>query len=153
MRISKKCEIILNGNIDEVFPLFGFWEEKKWAYGWNPNLVFPEVPIMQKGTVFTTESAFNNEPYYCWIVSKFEPKNYIAEYTNSTQSRIWVIKVQCINEKKNRTKAIVSYTYTALNEKGKKYNQIALAEIFKVNLKDWEEAINYYLETGKILKP
>lgn len=152
MQISKNCEIFLNGNIEEVFPLFGFWEEKKWAYGWNPKLVHPKFPKMNKGTIFQTNSEFKDEEAYNWIVSHYDPQNYIAEYTNSTQNRIWVIRVEC-KKLKNTTKAKVTYTYTALNEKGAAYNKIAMRNIFENDLKDWEEAINYYLKNRKQLKP
>lgn len=153
MKISKEATIILDSKIEEVFPLFGFWEEKKWAYGWNPKLIYPEKPIMQEGTVFTTESAFEDEASYNWIVSKFIPEQYMAEYTNSTKNRIWVIKVQCESIANNKTSATVSYTYIALNKKGIECNQIALNEIFNNDLKDWEQAINHYLKTGETLKP
>jgi len=153
MQLSQQSSLILNGKIEEVFPLFGFWEEKKWAFGWKPVIVFPDFPDIKEGTVFKTESSFIEEPSYNWIISKYEPENYFIEYIVSTQNRIWVIKVQCLSLDNQKTKAIISYSYVALNETGKNYNQLALNEIFKSNLKDWEEAINYYIETGNILEP
>lgn len=152
MQISKEAIISLNGNVKEVFPLFGYWEEKKWAYGWNPELVYPQEPAVNEGIVFKTKSSFSDESYYTWIISKYQPEDYLLEYTVSTVNRIWVIRVKCIDKDKS-TEAIIRYTYTGLNKKGIPYNKKALADIFKEDLNDWELAINHYLETGKILKP
>jgi hypothetical protein len=152
MQISKKSKIFLKSNVSKVFPLFGYWEEKKWAYGWNPELIDHSNPDMKEGIIFKTKSSFDDEPYYAWIVSKYQPEKFLLEYTVSTENRIWVIKVKCI-DKNDITEAIVSYTYTGLNDKGNSYNEKSLDDIFNENLKDWELAINHYLETGKTLIP
>jgi len=34
-RISKTAGLIINGNVEKVFPLFGAFEERKWAEGWD----------------------------------------------------------------------------------------------------------------------
>jgi hypothetical protein len=39
-----------------------------------------------------------------------------------------------------------------LTEEGIQMNQAALGKMFAQNLKDWEEAINFYLATGKRLE-
>jgi hypothetical protein len=43
------------------------------------------------------------------------------------------------------------YTYTGLTEHGNAINKLALGMMYRRNLKDWEEAINHYLETGQRL--
>ncbi len=54
-KISKTASITLNGDIEKVFPLFGAFEERKWAEGWNPTLIYPETEIIEEGTTFITE--------------------------------------------------------------------------------------------------
>jgi hypothetical protein len=48
-------------------------------------------------------------------------------------------------------RADISYTYVALSELGARLNEMAMAHIFRDDLRDWEAAINHYLKTGKRL--
>ena len=54
-KISKTASIILNEKIEKVFSLFGAFEERKWAEGWNPVLIYPDSEIIEEGTTFKTE--------------------------------------------------------------------------------------------------
>jgi len=47
---------------------------------------------------------------------------------------------------------MITYTYVGLNDLGNRLNAHALESMFKHNLKDWELAINHYLETGSRLR-
>ncbi|MBI1766917.1 MAG: hypothetical protein HYR67_00920, partial [Bacteroidetes bacterium] len=46
----------------------------------------------------------------------------------------------------------ITYTYIGLNNEGNALNATALEKMYAHDLKDWEKAINYFLETGKVLK-
>jgi hypothetical protein len=59
--------------------------------------------------------------------------------------------VSCVAQGSN-TNATISYTYTGLTEKGNLKNEVALNDMFASELKDWEAAINHYLETGTQLR-
>jgi hypothetical protein len=59
--------------------------------------------------------------------------------------------VQCEDIGKNKTAAEIKYTFTGLNEKGIEINRESLEKMYENGLKDWEAAINHFLETGKIL--
>jgi hypothetical protein len=147
-RVQQSASFILNGSVDKIFPLFGPVREKEWAAGWNPEIIYPLTVDVEKNMVFQTKGKHSGEEKYTWVISTFNPKNYQIEYTVSTSERIWLIQVQCeANELK--TKATITYTYTALSPIGNERNKEALKKMFSNNLKDWQEAINYYLETGK----
>ncbi|MCC6274404.1 MAG: hypothetical protein IT569_00970 [Leptospiraceae bacterium] len=152
-RISRKNAIILDAIPENVFHLFGAIDEKKWAFGWNPEIIFPSSGAQEEGLVFITQAESQFEKTYTWIATKWDPSRHIAEYTVSTQNRIWQIRIECRILQSNQTKAEIIYTYTSLNEEGKKINQLSLEKIFKDNLRDWERAINHYLNTGSILEP
>lgn len=148
-RVSKTASFTLDGKIENVFPLFGPIREKDWAEGWDPQIIFSENALVEEHMIFQTNGS-SEEKLYTWVVTKFDLKNYLVEYTVSTKNRIWFITVQCksINEK---TQATVTYTYTGLNAEGNELNRKALAKMYAHDLKDWEEAINYYLHHGKML--
>jgi hypothetical protein len=147
-RVYQSASFILNGPIDKIFPLFGPVREKEWAAGWNPEIIYPLSVDVEKNMVFQTKGKHPEEEKYTWVISIFNPKNYQIEYTVCTPERIWLIQVQC-EAIESKTKATVTYTYTALSSMGNERNKEALKNMFSSNLKDWQEAINYYLETGK----
>lgn len=152
MRISKTRLIILYGSLDEVFPLFGPVKEKEWADGWNPEVIFSISNFVEEKMVFKTKPFFSDEDDYTWIISKYQPEQTFIEYLVFTQERLWFISIKCVEESAKKTKAEITYTFTGLTKKGNGLNEEALKKMYSQNLKDWEKAINFYLETGKCLK-
>ena len=149
-RISQEAEITLNGNIEKVFLLFGAFEERKWAKDWNPVLIYPDVEIIEDGTIFRTEAHGHDENNFLWRVTKYEPAKFVIQYLITTENRQWTITIKCNPISINKTKTEIDYTYIGLNEKGNKINRHSLNEMFKHNLKDWEKEINTYLENIKL---
>jgi hypothetical protein len=146
-QISKSSTIILNEAIEKVFPLFSAKGEEKWVAGWNPEYIFPEDGSFVENQVFKTKSGNEKEKEYIWIVTYLNKQEYRVVYTVSTENRIWTVKVQCSATDVKNTSAEISYTYTALNKTGEELNILALQKMFQNNLKDWETAINRYLES------
>ena len=143
-KITKTAVIKLNGNIKNVFPLFGAFEERKWAEGWNPKLIYPEMEMIEEGTTFKTIGR-GEESEFLWRVSKYYPEKYIIQYLVSTENRYWTITVKCKPIEENKTSAEITYTFIGLNEIGNKINELSLSLMYKNDLKDWEEEINNYL--------
>lgn len=144
-RVTQTATIKLNDKIENIFSLFGAFEERKWAEGWNPVLIYPQNEIIEEGTIFTTEGD-GEELEYLWRVSKYSPKKYSIQYLVSTENRCWTITLQCRPLLENKTSTEITYTFTGLNEKGNKINEQSLQRMYKNNLKDWEDEINVYLE-------
>lgn len=143
-RVSQTATIALNGPIETIFPLFGAFEERKWAKGWNPELIYPETEVMEEGTTFKTKAP-GKELEYIWIVTKHEPDKNRIQYLVHTENRFWTITIVCFPLANGITSAKVNYTYTGLNERGNQLNEKAIQEMFKQGLKDWENEINGYL--------
>ena len=146
-KVSKTATIILNGKIEKVFPLFGAFEERKWAEGWDPELIYPSTEIIEEGTTFKTKGQGTDEPEFIWRVTKYQPEQFLIQYLVSTINRYWTITVICKSAEDNKTSAEVTYSFIGLNEIGNKYNKEALQRMYKHSLKDWEEEINRYLNT------
>ena len=149
-RISKEASITLNGNIKDVFPLFNAFEERKWAHGWDLDLIYPETGVLEEGTTFKTTGNGIDDSEFLWIVSKFQPDNYLIQYLVSTVNRFWTITVTC-SPAGDKTNAEIMYEFTGLNDKGNEFNRLSLDKMYAHELKDWQEAINYYLAHGKML--
>jgi hypothetical protein len=149
-RISKTSNITLNGPLVTVFPLFGPIREKEWASGWDPQILFSTTNLVDEHMVFTSPAHLGHgEPDYIWILSKYEPDQGFLEYTVYTPERLWHISIGCHEVVPIQTTlAEITYSYTGLTEKGNALNEEALKLMYAHDLKDWEEAINHYLDTG-----
>jgi hypothetical protein len=150
-RISRSATFTANGKIENIFPLFGPIQESEWAAGWEPEILYRsgEDVLVEEHMMFQT-IGHAEEGKYLWVITQYRPEKYLVEYTVSTHERVWFIRVECESAGKN-THVQVSYTYTGLTVEGNRENERALQRMFAHDLKDWEEAINYYLKTGKQL--
>ncbi len=150
-RITRTASISVHEKIENIFPLFGAFEERKWADGWNPVLIYPAAETMGEGTTFRT-AGNGEEKEFLWRVTRYEPQQHLVQYLVSTENRYWTITVNCSPADHDITTAEITYTYIGLNSLGNALNSRALEKMYSQNLKDWEKAINHFLETGKILK-
>ena len=151
-KISKTASFIVNSKIEQVFPLYGAFEERKWAPGWEPVLIFPGEEIIQEGTTFRTKiknSEETSEDSFLWIVTKYKPEDYLIQYLVSTTNRFWTITVSCEKIGDSKTKTTVTYAYTSLNEVGDSLNQRSLEKMFENDLRDWGQLINQYFQGAK----
>ncbi|MBK7228126.1 MAG: hypothetical protein IPH97_04495 [Ignavibacteriales bacterium] len=129
-KVAQTAVINVNVNIKNAFPLFGAFEERKWAEGWNPTLIYPSTEIIEEGTTFKTEGR-DEEPEYLWRVSKYYPQENLIQYMVSTENRHWTITVKCIAISENKTSAEITYTFIGLNETGNRINEQSLARMYK----------------------
>lgn len=147
-RIERSGTIELHAPIDQVFPLFGPIREKDWAYGWDPEVIYPKDTMVAKHMIFRTQGGLHGsqEPYI-WTIVNYDNNKSLIEYMVTASERLWFITVACTSAG-NTTSATVTYSYTGLSEEGNRKNVAAIANIFASDLKDWEKAINHYLKTG-----
>jgi len=151
-QISQTATIRLNGRFDQVFPLFGPVREKDWAAGWDPQIVHCDSDNIAEHMVFQTHSHLEDETgLYTWTVSKYTPEQGLIEYTVFADNRLWWIMILCDEREGKYCEASITYTFVGFNEVGDGRNRLALTTMFKHGLKDWEHAINHYLETGDLL--
>jgi len=147
-KVSKTAVITLNDRVISVFPLFGAFEERKWAKGWNPTLIYPSTEIIEEGTTFKTSGHGHDEKEFIWRVSKFESEKYLIQYLVSSDNRYWTITVNCTPTADNKTAAAITYTFIGLNDLGNELNKHSIEHMYKHNLADWQEEINNYLARG-----
>lgn len=146
-KVSRTASIVVHAPIGKAFALFGAFEERKWAEGWNPVLIYPSSEVIEEGTTFKTKSQGHGESDFLWRVSKFDPGNFLIQYLVSTENRYWTITVKCFPAADNTTSAEVTYAYFGLNDLGNQLNQLALDKMYNRQLLDWQEEINTYLAT------
>jgi len=134
-----------------VFPLFEPINEKKWAYGWELDVIYPTTAQIEEGMVFKTRGHDLDEKI--WTISKFDKKQFLIEYINiEPGSKLCKIQIQCKGNSDNSTTANVTYRLTALSEKGNDYIDTFTDKYYEKWIVSWQKAIHHYLETGTILK-
>jgi hypothetical protein len=140
--------LTLDSTIDQVFPLFGPLEERRWAHGWNPTVLYSESALGDSaGTVFT--SNLPGEPETVWYVVQFDSIQHLVEYVRVTPGhKIALVRVCCDALPDERTSAAVTYAFTALSDAG----NCELAHLERdhpSSVQHWQHAINHYLRTGE----
>ena len=117
-KVSKTASFVANANIENAFPLFGGFEERKWAEGFEPILIYPEKEIIEEGTTFKTAGhGHGSESEYLWIVTKLDSQIHLVKYLVSTHNRFWTINVKCESiENNTKTQVAVTYSYIGLNK-------------------------------------
>ena len=149
-KISNTATVTLNGHIDQVFGLFGAFEERKWAKDWNPILIYPSAELIEEGTTFKTPGHGHDEKEFVWRVTRYEKEEGLIQYLVSSENRYWTITIKCRPTMDNKTKAEIGYTFIGLNELGNELDHHFLQRLYRDSLRDWEDAINYYLVNGSI---
>jgi hypothetical protein len=148
-KIERTSVIRLSGWIEDVFPLFGPLREREWAPGWEPVAVWPEESVEER-MVFVVRSPHSRDRDSTWLVSRYDEADGLIEYTVFAPGSVHWILIQCrAVEDEKATEATITYTYIATSEEGRESNERSMASIYRHELRDWEEAINRYLATGK----
>jgi hypothetical protein len=148
--IGKNATILLHGKPEQVFPLFGAFEERKWAEGWAPVLIYPDREIITEGTTFLTHGHGHSEEKYTWLINRLDTSNFMIQYLVYTENRHWTITIRCQAHGDGQTEADVTYQFTGHNEKGNEINRHLLDKMYKKQLQDWAEDINRWLAKKQV---
>lgn len=151
-RIVKAASITLNGNIDEVFPLFGANEEQKWAPTWKPEFIYPPDKKDEKNAVFKVEhSGGHGRPkiVFHWVVTEYSKEQNKIAYVVFSGHSTHTIEIQCNSINDNKTQADIEYVFTSLDQHGSNLIAVMSEKTFSKNLLDWGGSINEYLESLK----
>ena len=142
---------INHGNIDQVFPLLCPVREKDWLYGWDYQMIYSQSGLIEKDCVFTTPGPGKNDTV--WQVTQYDQENYFIEFVRVAPSEnIVKINIQLEKIEENQTRVHIYYQYTGLSEAQNKFIKNELEQAFTESMKWWEQSINHYMATGKMLK-
>jgi hypothetical protein len=149
-QVTRSHTLRLNGRPDDVFGLFDPIGEKKWSKDWNPVMIFPTSQVRQGG-VFVTRNNVGTETI--WAITTLDQNSRNIVYTTVTPNlKVNLIQINCEPDGVNHTKARVTYTITALSEKGNQYVGSFSSEYYRKWIMHWGKAINHYLRSGHQLQ-
>ncbi|MCP5100644.1 MAG: hypothetical protein GY943_34275 [Chloroflexi bacterium] len=148
--VSRTATITLNDSPDKILPLFTAYGETLWITGWNPEYVYPEDGEAKTGSVWKTQHD-KNAPETVWVTINYDTETHSVTYVNITPNKqVSRIDIQCDALDESKTSAQITYTITALGEKGTDYiKQLTQAHYDHWMQHSWKKAINHYLQIGE----
>ncbi len=148
-RITQTYTQSINASPDKVFPLLCPVREKEWVDGWDPELVITESGFAEKGSIFKTKNADEES---LWIITKHDPVNYEIEmYIVNPGITVGKLEIKLHKDGNEKTKANIAYSYTSLSSSGDEFVNNYTEEKYADFMKTWEEEMNHYLLTGKMI--
>jgi hypothetical protein len=133
-----------------VFSLLCPVREAEWLPRWKYRLVCSQSGVAELGCVFTTPNDDGSETI--WVITRHDPINFEIEFA-------WVcpqllatrLEISLTPGGPDRTHSRIRYTYTALSPAGEREIERMDSKWFEHRMRDWETAINHYLDKGRII--
>lgn len=148
IRIRRTYTQQLNASPEKVFPLLCPVRERDWVPGWKPSLVISESGVAEPECVFTTSDKGSEA---VWVVTLWDPENYTIKFVKVTPGiTVGRIFIQ-LTPVARGTAAEITYMHTALSNEGRAFVESFTEEFFVEFMKEWEAAMNHYLDTGEII--
>ena len=124
---------------DQVAPLFGADEERKWAPGWDPQFVYPIPARDQQGMVFTVPKG---QFASVWVNTAFDLAAGHIQYAYVLNDAMaTLIDIHLTRVSGQKTEVTVVYERTALLPEANEHVQV-FANEDAVAGKEWGDAIN-----------
>ncbi len=131
----------VNASYDQVAPLFGANEERKWAPGWNPKFVYPTPARDQQGAVFQVQ---HGQYSSVWVNTVFDlPAGHVQYVYVMNDSMVTLMDIHLTRKSANQTGVSVVYERTALLPEANEH-VAHFAQQDAGSGKEWEEQINDY---------
>ncbi len=132
---------------EEAAPLFGPNGERGWAGArWDPRFLYPQPAEDVEGAVFTVQ---HGEHKSVWVNTVFDLQTRYFQYVYFIPDvLVTIVDVNFDPLENEDTEVHVVYTRTALNAAANA-DVKALGESDAQSGKQWQEAVNAYLESRK----
>jgi len=126
---------------EQVVPLFGANEERKWSPDWNPQFVYPSPAQDRLGEVFKVSRGQHSS---VWINTALDLTAGHIQYAYVLEDAMaTLIDIHVTRQGPQKTGVAVIYERTALFPEANEYVQ-HLAKADEGAGKEWEEAIHGY---------
>lgn len=156
LRVTRSYTQRLVAPPDEVFPLICPVREAEWLDGWEYKMVYSESGLAEEGCIFTTRHPDPAEPDTVWTITRHDEEAGVVEFVYVTPGWLQAhlrVALEDAPDGDARALAHVTYTYTALSEKGAmEIEHHRSEEAFREMVVWWERSMNHFLETGETLR-
>jgi hypothetical protein len=135
-------KFIANASFEQTAPLFGAYEERKWAPDWNPKFVYPGPAHDGQGMVFQVA---HGQMTSTWVNTAFDlTRGHIQYAYVLSDAMVTVIDIHLTRDSAQKTGVNVVYERTALMPEANEH----VLHFAKGDAKaqhEWEGQINGYL--------
>ena len=151
-RVTRNYRQTINATPEVIFPLICPVKEAEWLDDWDYKMIYSISGVAELGAVFTT--SFWEDTEQIWIITKHDPIKNEVEFARVVPGLVTsVLDVNILPKDEQSSYVDITYTYTSLTEKGNNFIDNKYTEEFFVeNMKEWEDSMNYFLQTGTVLK-
>jgi hypothetical protein len=133
---------VADGAFEQVAPLFGANEERKWAADWNPQFIYPTPARDVPGMVFRVA---HGEHSSIWVNTALDLTGGHIQYSYVLNDAMaTLIDIHLTRDAAQKTGVTVVYERTALMPEANEHVQHFAKGDAKAQ-KEWEESINGYL--------
>jgi hypothetical protein len=137
---------------DRVFSLLCPVREEEWVPEWRYHLIYSQSGIAEKDCVFTTPAETGQE--IVWIVTEWDPVALRLGYTWMNPGLMTArLAISLAPAGHQKTETEITYAYTGLSDAGNLLVATYDSNWFHQKMKQWEQAINHFLETGHKVSP
>lgn len=134
---------------EKVFPLLCPVREAEWVPGWKYRLIYSRSGVAEAGCVFGTPNPDGSETI--WQVTHYEPNTAIRFAWVRPDMIATQIEIKLQPTGDGKTIVYLQYAYTGLSSAGNAeitgYSEVW----FRDKMLGWENAINQYLQTGRLV--
>lgn len=140
----------IKANPELVFSLLCPVREVDWVPGWPLIKVISNSGLAEPECIFITKAEPSNS---IWIISNHDPVNYqVAMYKITPDETVTKLEISLASKAENISEVTISYEYTAIGESGENILKGYTKEWYNKFMLDWENSMNHFITTGKILK-
>lgn len=138
---------VADAPFEQVAPLFGANEERKWAADWNPQFIYPSPARDQAGMVFRVE---HGDHTAIWVNTAFDLALGHIQYSYVLSKALaTLIDIHLTRDAAQKTGVTVVYERTALIPEANEHVQHFAAGDHKAE-KEWADAMNGYLAKARV---
>ncbi len=149
-RVIRPYRQTINAKPSAVHTLICPVQEAKWLDGWDYTLLYSQSGYAEEGCVFISRHA--GEQDTIWVITKRDDDRFETQFVRITPgSRAAQVDIRINEAGGDRSYVDITYTITALNEKGNAFIDSFSEQNFAKDMKFWEATMNHYLETGQPL--
>lgn len=133
---------------ERIFPLLCPVREAEWLHGWNPLIVYSQSGFAETDCIFLTGDQGVES---LWTIINRDEHNLVLELLKVTPwTTVAHIRIALKANERHGTDAEVTYTYTAIDEKGREFVENYTESFFEEFMQYWETALNQYLKSDGI---
>jgi hypothetical protein len=150
---AKQCSLSASQTLlatpEKVFPLLCPTREYDWIENWKCDLICSKSGFAELDCIFTTD--FPGDEKDVWVVDQYLP-NQVIQFIRVSANRVIRYRITLTDQANGQTTALWEQKVTALTEDGNNYVESLSNLEFGLKIKGLELMINYFLETGEMLR-